>query len=147
MKSLYYILALFTFTILSCKKKEPLPETPVIGFISMTPSSTVEFQNQVVIRICYQDGNGDLGTDDPDATSIYVKDKRLPAADEYHLQPLTPPDNNLQIQGELDIVLTGLFVIDTVSSETTTFKIKLKDRAGNFSNEIETPNLTITKAS
>lgn len=147
MKVINYILLLTIAVGLGCKKEEPFSEVPAIEFISMSPVTTVEFQNQVTITIKYQDGDGDLGTDDPDATSIYVKDRRLPAADEYHLQPLSPPDQKLQIQGELDIVLTGLFVIDTNQSEQTTFKIKLVDQAGNVSNEIETPVLTITKAS
>ncbi len=132
----------------SCKKEEKISEVPAIEFISISPKSSVEFQNQVVIRICYVDGDGDLGSTDPDVYSVFVKDKRLPAADEYHLQPLTPPDQSLQIQGELDIVLTGLFVIDTANnSESTNFTVEIKDRAGNTSNSIETSNITIRKAS
>lgn len=147
MKSIYYII-LFAITFaVGCEKEEKMSNTPEIEFVSMSPMATEEFQNQVIITIKYQDGDGDLGADDPDATSIYVKDRRLPAADEYQLQPLSPPNQKLQIQGELDIVLTGLFVIDTTQSEKTTFKVKLIDQAGNMSNEIETPELTINKAS
>ena len=146
MKSILYIL--IPVILFSCKKdeEEKYPDTPAIEFVGMTPTSTTEFQDQVRITISYQDGNGDIGTADPDYYSLFVKDARLGAYDNYHIQPLSPPDQTLQIEGELDVVLTGLFVLDTVGSETTSFSIKIRDRAGNFSNEVQTGSLTISKA-
>ena len=145
MKSFIYIL--IPVIIFSCKKEEEkYPDTPEIEFVGMTPTSTTEFQDQVKITISYKDGNGDLGTEDPDFYSLLIKDARLSAYDEYHIQPLSPPGQTLQIEGDLDIVLTGLFVLDTVNSETTSFSIKMRDRAGNWSNEVQTSSLTINKA-
>lgn len=146
MKSILYIL--IPVILFSCKKKEEerYPDTPDIEFIGMTPTSTIEFQDQIKITISYKDGNGDLGTEDPDFYSLLIKDARLGAADEYHILPLSPPDQTLQIEGELDVVLTGLFILDTVNSETTSFSLKIRDRAGNWSNEVQTGILTINKA-
>jgi hypothetical protein len=146
MKSILYILIpIITF---SCNKEEEekYSDTPEIAFIGMTPTSTTEFQDQVRITITYQDGNGDLGTADPDYYSLFIKDARLSAYDNYHIQPLSPPDQSLQIEGELDVVLTGLFVLDTINSESTSFSIKIRDRAGNWSNEVQTGLLIINKA-
>lgn len=145
MKSILYILIpVFLF---SCKEKdEKYSDTPEIEFVSMTPTSTTEFQDQVRLTISYKDGNGDIGTEDPDFYSLYMKDARLSAYDEYHIQPLSPPDQTLQIEGELDVVVTGLFILDTVNSETTSFSIKIRDRAGNWSNEVQSSTLTINKA-
>jgi hypothetical protein len=145
MKYLFYII-LSTLLFLSCKKEEKYSEIPEIEYLSMTPNSTIEFQDRVCLTISYQDGDGDIGTEDPDYYSLFVKDARLGNYDEYHILPLTPPNNTLQIEGELNIVLTGLFILDTNTSQTTSFSIKIRDRAGNWSNEVQTGALTINKA-
>lgn len=141
-------IATILFLISSCKKDELIKysNTPEIEFVSMSPSSTVEFEDQIIVKIKYKDGDGDIGTDDPDDYSIQIKDARLPAPDWYHVPPLTPPGQTLQIEGELEIVLTGLFVLGNNNQESTSFTIKLKDRAGNWSNEVKTSTLTILKA-
>ncbi|MDA9066488.1 hypothetical protein N9K26_01655 [Flavobacteriales bacterium] len=128
-----------------CKKEEKYDIVPEIEFVSLTPSSSPEFSQNVILTIKYKDGDGDIGTEDPDIYSLYVKDSRLPQADEYHIQPLSPPESTIQIEGELNIKLAGLFVLGSNTSEKASFKVILKDRAGNFSNEITTSNITITK--
>ena len=138
--TLIAILVLF-----SCKKDEPYSTTPEIEFISLTPSSTDEFSNNITLKISYKDGDGDIGYVDPDIYSLFIKDARLPRADEYHVQPLTPPDQPIQIEGELSINLAGLFVLGSDSTETTRFTVKLRDRAGNWSNEVVSTNITVTK--
>ena len=140
------LLAIFCIVFLfSCKKDEPYSTTPEIEFISLTPSSTPEFSQNVTLKISYKDGDGDIGYEDPDAYSLFIKDARLPQADEYHVQPLTPPDQAIQIEGELSINLAGLFVLGSDSTESTKFTVKLRDRAGNWSNEVVTSNITIKK--
>jgi hypothetical protein len=61
------------------------------------------------------------------------------------IQPLTPPSSKIQIEGELQINLAGLFVLGSDSTETTSFTVKLKDRAGNWSNEVTTSSITVNK--
>ena len=144
MKKTLISLAIITL-IFSCKKEEKYSNIPEIEFISLSPSSTVEFQDQINLLISYKDGDGDIGTEDPDIYSIEIKDARLPASDKYHVKPLTPPEEALQIEGELNIVITGLFVLGSGTEESTTFKVKLQDRAGNWSNEVTTSSITIKK--
>lgn len=147
MKVQLSFLTLFALLLLiGCKKEdEKYSNVPEIEFVSLSPSTTSEFSQNVRLVIKYKDGDGDIGTEDPDSYSLFVKDKRLPRADEYHIQPLAPPESSIQIEGELSIQLAGLFVIGANTSESTSFTVKLKDRAGNFSNEISTSNITITK--
>ena len=140
------LLSLSLAFLFSCKKDdENYSTTPEIEFISLTPTSTSEFSQDIKLVISYKDGDGDIGTDDPDEYTLLIKDSRLPAADEYHIQPLTPPNTTIQIEGELNISLAGLFVLGSGSSETTTFSIKLRDRAGNWSNEVSTTSITVNK--
>jgi len=146
MKLKIIIVSFFTFLLLSnCKKDEKYSTTPEIEFVSLTPSTTPEFSKNVTLVIKYKDGDGDIGTEDPDIYSLFVKDSRLPNADEYHIQPLSPPESSIQIEGELTMKIAGLFVLGSDSTEKATFKVKLKDRAGNISNEITTTSIKITK--
>ena len=142
-KSLIFLLLIAL--IFSCKKEEAYSTTPLIEFVSLSPSTTNEFSSDVKLVISYKDGDGDIGTEDPDTYSLYVKDARLPRADEFHVQPLSPPGSSIQIEGDLNIKIPGLFVLGSDSTEKTTFTVKLKDRAGNWSNEITTSTITITK--
>ena len=137
----------------SCRTEEGvllLTEEPVIELIEVTPASyqVQQYVDELVFTISFSDGDGDLGTDDPDIPSIELVDTRDPSVltFEYHLPPRTPAGSEIKIIGQLNIILDHTILIDENNdSETTTFKIKIKDRAGNWSNEVETPEITINK--
>jgi len=150
MKTLHYFsiaLCLLILTTTSCTKYEEVKESelPVITYTSITPKMVKQFEENVVITINYKDGNGDLGHENPDDLSIYVKDNRLKKEDYYHLHLLSPPSKSIAIQGALDIHLKNTFLIGSGNSESTTYEIKIKDRAGNWSNSITTEPITINK--
>ncbi len=142
---------LFGTTVLSvvalsaCKKEKVdlMPKEPSIELISVGPSHVVEFQTPVVLRFSYKDGDGDLGRTDPDDHSLWVKDSRLEVADGYHIIPLAPPDHEIAIQGELEVELTPLFLLGNSDQEVMTYTFYVMDRAGNKSNTITTPAITV----
>ena len=152
MRKLIYISVISLLAFSSCKKDdEPVSEarvltdTPEIEFVSMSSSSIQEFDD-VTLVISYVDGNGDLGTSDADAKSIFVTDNRTSITHEYHLQPLTPDNSDIAIQGELNIHVENIVILDqNNNSESTTFSIKIKDRAGNESNAVSSSTLSISK--
>ncbi len=132
----------------ACKKKsEPAPDPiPTLEIVSISPSTVKEFQDSVIIKLKYKDANGDLGDQSPDVHSLYVKDSRLPNPDTYHVKPLAPiTTDDIPIEGELTIKLNSLFLLGTGNSELTTLNIKIKDRAGNWSTEITSAQITINK--
>ena len=139
------ILFLLSLSIFGCKKDEKYSEIPEIEFVSLTPNSTTEFSQNIVLKLTYKDGDGDIGHEDPDVYALFVKDSRLPKADEYHVKPLTPPEQTLQIEGELTVRLSSIFVLGSDSTESTKYRVKLRDRAGNWSNEIETSSIQVSK--
>lgn len=139
------ILFLLSLSIFGCKKDEKYSEIPEIEFVSLTPNSTTEFSQNIVLKLTYKDGDGDIGHEDPDVYALFVKDSRLPQADEYHVKPLTPPGQTLQIEGELTVRLSSIFVLGSDSTESTKYRVKLRDRAGNWSNEIETSSIQVSK--
>ena len=131
-----------------CKKKEePAPDPiPTLELISISPSTVNEFTDSVLIKLRYTDKNGDLGDLSPDDRSLYVKDSRLPNADMYHVKPLAPVSGkNIPIEGELTVKLNSLFVLGAGTVELTTLVIKMKDRAGNWTEELTSPQITIKK--
>ena len=133
--------------LISCKKddKETFPPEPIIGLIKIEPQVIKEFDNSVAVTISYSDNNGDLGFENPDVLSLQVKDSRLDSADGYHIPPLSPIGHNIIIEGQLTINLNSMFILGNGNEEVAALSIKLKDRSGNWSNEITTPNITIQK--
>lgn len=137
--------ALFLLVILigtACKKEEP-DLSPVISFISITPGSLVQYSESVYISIGYSDLDGDLGFESIDQYALQIKDNRLANPDWYHVPPLAPVGSNVAISGDLTIKINSLFLLGNGTQELTSFTIKMQDRAGNWSEEISTSQVTI----
>jgi len=126
-----------------CKKEEP-SELPEIEYISISQTEVEEFNNQIEVVIGYKDFNGDLGTMDADDLTLRVKDARLSEFDWYHVPPLTPDLQELEIEGEFSVTLNPLFLLGNGMEESTSFTIQLQDRARNWSNQVNTPTVLIT---
>lgn len=134
--------------VLSCTKttinSDPLFDLePAIKLESFSSASIVQFTDSLAVEISYEDGDGDLGSEDPDFNSIFVQDARLSKADEYYVPPLAPVDATLSIQGKLLINLAPTFLLGNGTQETTTFSLYMIDRAGHQSNTIEIGPITI----
>ena len=127
-----------------CKKEEVMPSAPEIAFVSMSAQSVQEFEERVTVRFSYKDGDGDLGQEDPDNYTLWVKDARLGGTDGYHIPPLAPEDAEVPIQGELEVELNALFLLGNSGEEETHYTMYVVDRAGNRSNELTTGMITIT---
>jgi hypothetical protein len=126
-----------------CKKKEEEPKIPIIELIEITPLSMVQYEESIYITIGYSDLDGDIGYENPDQYALQIKDNRLADPDWYHVPPLSPIGSNVAIEGNLTIKISTLFLLGNGSQEQTSFGIKIKDRVGNWSDEITTPQVTI----
>jgi hypothetical protein len=138
--------------VFSCKKEkgnDPLPtvsNTPTIELANTSSTSINQFDD-VLFRVNYVDGDGDLGETDADAKSIFVVDNRNTSIiHEFHLQPLAPIGQAFAIQGTLIVTIENVILLDQANtSENADFSIYIKDRAGNKSNTISSPSIKITK--
>lgn len=133
---------------IACTKVDTSPSFPIepnIRLIQVNHEEVQEFQDTLEILLSYEDGDGDLGNLDPDIPGLVVKDARLSEPDSFHLQPLAPSGASVSIQGELLVRLPQLFLLGNGMTESTRFRIKLLDRAGHESNEIETPQIKIIR--
>jgi hypothetical protein len=142
------LLIIFLAVLNACEKKSqdlPFPVIPSLQLLGVNQSEIVEFQDTLEFQLYYKDGDGDLGNFDPDIPGLIVKDERLAKADSFHLAPLAPAGATISIEGELRVRLPQLFLLGNGSTETTRFRIKLLDRAGNESNEVQTTPIKIIR--
>jgi len=141
----WIVLFLATLSILSCRK-EGLEDSiiPQITITNVDPMTVTQFEENLSITIQYSDANGDLGEIHPDSTSLYVLDSRLAEWDDYHVPPLSPIGSNVSIKGEIKITLQAPFLLGNGDSEVISYQVKMRDRAGNWSNIATTQNITIT---
>ncbi len=141
----FILILLISILALGCSKDSATGGAPSIKLISVSADSVREFKDSLVIVLEYTDMDGDIGEDNPDNNSLQIKDRRLSAADFYFVQPLAPPNSSIKIKGQIAVQVKNVFLLGTGNSEITKFDIKLRDRAGHWSNSINTPDITINK--
>jgi len=152
MQTVKLIILCFALTcIWSCGKDSNLDPAPVsaipsIKFVSIEPGTAVKYQDEIKIKIEYTDGDGDLGENKPDVKNLFCTDSRNNVTYEFRINQLAPDTPEIAITGMLTFNLPPQgFIDDNHSSETTTYSIYVKDRAGNQSNTVQTSTLTINQ--
>ena len=139
-------LLLVVLILSSCKKDEDgLSVIPQLTFESISPTSIEEFGGPITFSISYQDGDGDLGENDPNVKNLFLQDTRNGITYEYRIQELAPKGADIAIIGTIDIVLNTTSITDGSNEQKVTFNIYAIDRAGNSSNTITSSPLTIYK--
>lgn len=141
----FLLLFIFVFSACSDDDGPVLDVVPKIELLGISSDTIVEFDDVLVISIQYSDGDGDIGFEDPDINSIFVRDARLEEYDGFYIGPVAPPDQEIPVTGTLNIEFPALFLFGTGASENTRFYVYLVDRAGNESNEVITPTVTIIR--
>ncbi len=148
-KELKYLSLTFTIflSIIGCEEKivNQGDVVPKIEFKSISKNKVKQFTDSIAIVLSYFDGDGDLGEVNPDSLSLCVRDTRLSKPDNYHIMPLSPVGYKINIHGDITIKLKNLFLLSPSPAETTSFEIKVKDRANHFSNLILTPKIEIIR--
>ena len=144
MKEITYILLVFSLVFSNCKKVE-VEDDFLISLIEISPSNIIEFEENINIRISYSHAQGFLGFSDPDYLSLEVKDSRLSNPDYYHLIPLSPPQSDASISGEILIEVDSPFIFGNGNAETLTFTIRIQDKDRNWSNKVTTDLITVNK--
>ena len=130
----------------SCKKDKTTPSNaPQIAFISISPSKVVEYQDSIKIVISYDDMDGDLGQNDPNVSNMFITDSRNSVTYNYRISQLAPSNATIHIKGNLNIVIKNTAITDGSASQSLTYSIYVKDRAGNTSNTITTSAITVTQ--
>jgi hypothetical protein len=152
------LLALLGLATLStgCSDAPLYSTTPEIRFVRFQNDTVPEFET-IRITFGYQDGDGDLGLSVPDTNrfDLFITDTRQafrpPQAQDsvfrYNLPYLTPEARIPSIKGEITINIEGGSPVFNpgLDSESFPLRIQIRDRAGNLSNVVTTPPLTIIR--
>ena len=138
--TLYFLIS----SLLICCTKDEQQEF-TINIDDTYPTSIIEFQQNIFIKISYEHPDGYLGFYDPDYLSLEIKDSRLSNPDYYHLIPVNPPNQNLSTNGEILIEIDSPFILGNGNIETLEYKIRIQDREMRWSNEVKSTSITVQK--
>lgn len=131
----------------ACKKSNirVLDKAPVIRINSVAPTTVQAFSGRTEVVLQYEDGDGDQGSLHPDSLMLEVRDDRLTAPDFYFVPPLSPEASNVPIRGTIRFRLNGTFLFGNGATEVTNYSIRLRDRSGQWSNTVLTPQIIINR--
>ena len=138
----------------TCRTRQVFPSEPRIEFVFLQPSTIKAFSGSFDIEIKYQDGDGDLGSDNPDEKNFFVIDNRTNLPDSvrtfsYCLPDLSSNARNPSIQGTIKVKVplalssSFFFPYPLPVEETTDFSVYVVDRSGKKSNVILTSRVLI----
>lgn len=127
----------------ACKKDIPVDPVPFLKIEEVSPTATNQFQENIIVLLTYQDQDGDLGFPQPDSFALEVLDSRLSTPDYYHVQPVAPLDQELSVRGSITLEINSPFILGNGTQEVFSYTIRIKDRAGNWSNSVVTPDITV----
>lgn len=139
------IAALLGISVLTaaCKKEVPIDPVPFLKIEEVSPTTTTQFQENIDVILTYQDQDGDLGFPEPDSFALEVLDSRLTTPDYYHVQPVAPVGQELSVRGTITVEINSPFILGNGNQEVFHYTIRIKDRAGNWSNSVVTPDITV----
>ena len=138
-----FFAASFIVAMSACKKDEAIDSnTPTIELESVSSENVLE-GDPLTFRVKYTDGDGDLGENNPDAHNLFLTDNRVNVTYEYRIQELAPSGSSIIIRGYINVELNTTAITNGSNSQTVTYSIFVKDRAGNQSNTVTSPTITI----
>lgn len=143
----------------ACVNPPDYPDAPVIEYLGV--NKTTVFQgipslpaDTLAIFFSFTDGDGDLSSQD--TTDVFLYDSRFPEIPNPYKIPLIPEDGTGNgIRGEITVRIQNAFNIcciengfacpqaATIDLDTFSYEIRIRDRAGNFSNRIRTESIGI----
>lgn len=118
---------------------------PEINLEEVSPGTIQEYKDSIYMRISFYDKDGDLGENFTDDPNLFVIDNRLGLAHEFRISNIVPGGAEVSIQGELEWTINSVYVTGSENSETVDYDIYVVDRAGNQSNVLVTPAITIVE--
>lgn len=134
-----------------CAKAPNYSNIPEINFISMSKNEVIQFKDTLNITIGFTDGDGDIGSDT--TINLILTDSRDGSQENKYIIPKIPPLGAKNgISGEISFPITQTCCIfpdgaipctpnTKYPKDSLSFKIQIKDAAGNLSNQVETPRI------
>jgi len=157
--------AILAIVFVSCGKIQSLPDTPHIEFRSFNVFDTTDILGNDCkggrLNFYFEDGDGDLGLDDPDEgnpdsvnmfLTLYRKSGTsfsvVPEGDplhpsDYRIPFMRATGQNKVLKGTISITFLYLFY-EPQNTDTVKYEFSIKDRAQNFSETITTAEIYLS---
>lgn len=153
MKRDFVILALFllSLNLINCTQPPNFPDEPVIEFLSVSKQEFLQgtfVEDSIIVAFSFTDGDGDLGSED--SINVFLRDSRDNfLANQYRI-PFIPEEGAANgISGEILVTVYSTCCTfpdgtlpctpsETYPRDSLRYIIQIRDRAGNWSNEITT---------
>lgn len=142
MRKLHH-LVLLTLLFAACAKEEPMSDTPEIALKAAGPDRIEAYTDSVFFQITYEDGDGDLGSNDPLKENLFVRDTRMNLVYGYRIQELVPNGASVPIKGELHFSLPNTVINGSAAEEPVTYEVWVEDDAGHKSNTVKAGPFTV----
>lgn len=124
--------------------EEPLiSETPEIELLETAPLEARAYKDSITFRLRYEDGDGDLGENAPDAYNLFLSDPRADLSYRYRIPEIVPGGAEAPVRGTFTFSLKNTILTDSVPEQSVRFQIYVVDRAGRQSNVVESPPVTV----
>lgn len=139
----YWYILLILFVLAACVKPPKYDITPKISFVSVNKTVFTELDpDSLAVTFHFEDGDGDIG--DQDSIDMYWEDSRAPG---YYIPfkiPFLPLEGNSEaISGDVTTYVYLVHCLSGYDIDTFHYNIQIKDRAGHYSNIINTPDIYI----
>ncbi len=130
-----------------------IPEIELVGLSSLSMVQSSLNTDSTTVVFSFTDGDGDIGS--PEVLNIFVTDLRDNfVASRYRIPSIPEAGSNNGISGEITITLYTTCCVypngeppctpsETFPTDEVTYEIYITDQAGNKSNTIRTPPITL----
>ncbi len=133
---------LITLAFVSCKKEEPFSSVPLIEVRGIYPDTVRAFQDSIVVEVYYEDGDGDLGENNPFAQNLYLVDQRNQLQYGFRISRIAA-SGSPAIRGTMKVVLPYTNLVNSPGPESLFYTVRIVDRSGNSSNTLPTATITV----
>lgn len=140
-----FILPLLMVFLPGCDTSPVFPLEPKVEFLDIQPRMVRHFQDSIVVKIKFQDGDGNLGAENAGEINLKLIDDRYQrgiltleqATNSYSVPNLTPDARNPAIQGEITVTIPLTVNTGANMEEQVRYQIQLWDREGNLAGPID----------
>lgn len=149
-------LIVLLFLFYSCEKPPEYDVVPNIWWGEFSKDTVDQLTGVVTFKFNFTDGDGDIGKQNDTTNHIIIVDtRRIPNDTLFYQMPEIEQQGSISsISGEVEVTISQFCCIDpqnpfilcqNISNyyNPVVYKIRIKDNAGRWSNEIETPPLHI----
>jgi uncharacterized membrane protein len=138
---------LFILLLAGCINPPSYSTVPEIKFLSLSASQVVSGVDTLLVSFEYKDGDGDIGVKEGDTTiNAWLVDNRTGFPYTYQLPFVNKKGNSNSISGTIFITVSPFTLNcrpDHKTTDTLSYQIYIQDRAGNFSNKVNSSEVII----